>query len=72
MTDEEIEYAIRHNWNSELMQGNGTTPTVMIVGPRHQGALKHDAVEIGVEMQPDKNMHVFHAMPVTSRWLHLL
>jgi hypothetical protein len=70
--DAEITWAVMHHVGRERTRGRDGQTTVMFAGHPHRGALDDDYLEVGVAMWKDGTLHAFHAMPLTSKWRHLI
>lgn len=71
-TEEEVRWAVYHYYGREETEKWKEEKTIFFVGPRHEGDLPQNYIEVGVgERVKSHVLHAFHAITVTDNWRHL-
>lgn len=68
---EDAWHVIRHPSARQEISGEPGWVTMVFVGPRHLQALPDDNIEVMVSTR-GTDFKIFHAMPLTDKYRHLL
>ena len=69
---QKIGYAVLHHAGKERIQDRNGLDVVVLVGPRHPGALEEDCIEVIVKEAEPGDFVAFQIMTVTDVWRRLI
>lgn len=69
---QKIGYAVLHHAGKEGIQDRNGLDVVVLVGPRHPGALEEDCIEVIVKEAEPGDFVAFQIMTVTDVWRRLI
>lgn len=69
---QEIGYAVLHHAGKEEIQDRNGLDAVVLVGPRHPGALGKGCIEVIVKEAEHRDFVAFQIMTVTDVWRYLI